>query len=250
MGVLFKPFVFVSSSYLDDAITPFVNACSPEGVGGVDAGGGGCWGGDFVLFKLLVTITFLLWPAVPEDCRCFCLPGGALEEGKFTLLLNINYNLLLFLSILATFDKLTQNWRNCKLVQSFAPSKNLVSISHLLLVSLSFRLLFILLLSFVCLSPGVVVVVVVGARWLGWWWRWPLVVVVKVLVVPLPPDVAAVVVVVVVEWLPPPPLLLLDDSLLIISSWRFFSYSVCFPCCISSLVKLAASSPGSNKWNC
>ena len=42
MGVLFKPFVFVSSSYLDDAITPFVNACSPEGVGGVDAGGGGC----------------------------------------------------------------------------------------------------------------------------------------------------------------------------------------------------------------
>ena len=42
MGMLFKPFVFVSSSYLDDAITPFVNACSPEGVGGVDAGGGGC----------------------------------------------------------------------------------------------------------------------------------------------------------------------------------------------------------------
>ena len=42
MGKLFKPFVFVSSSYLDDAITPFVNACSPEGVGGVDAGGGGC----------------------------------------------------------------------------------------------------------------------------------------------------------------------------------------------------------------
>ena len=27
------------------------------------------------------------------------------------------------------------------------------------------------------------------------------------------------------------------------SSCRFFSYSVCFPCCISSLVKLAASSP-------
>ena len=96
-----------------------------------------------MLFKLLVTITFLLWPAVPEDCRCFCLPGGALEKGEFTLLLNINYNF----------------------VQSFAPSKNLVSISHLLLVSLSFRLLFILLLSFVCLSPGVVVVVVVdGAR--------------------------------------------------------------------------------------
>ena len=42
MGTLLKPFVFVSSSYLDDAITPFVNACSPEGVGGVDAGGGGC----------------------------------------------------------------------------------------------------------------------------------------------------------------------------------------------------------------
>ena len=27
------------------------------------------------------------------------------------------------------------------------------------------------------------------------------------------------------------------------SSCRFFSYSVCFPCCISSFVKLAASSP-------
>lgn len=30
------------------------------------------------------------------------------------------------------------------------------------------------------------------------------------------------------------------------SSCRFFSYSVCFPCCISSLVKLAASSPLKN----
>ena len=29
------------------------------------------------------------------------------------------------------------------------------------------------------------------------------------------------------------------------SSCRFFSYSVCFPCCISSFVKLAASSPNS-----
>ncbi len=28
------------------------------------------------------------------------------------------------------------------------------------------------------------------------------------------------------------------------SSCKFFSYSVCFPCCISSFVKLAASSPG------
>ena len=31
------------------------------------------------------------------------------------------------------------------------------------------------------------------------------------------------------------------------SSCRFFSYSVCLPCCISSFVKLAASSPGDKK---
>ena len=36
-----------------------------------------------------------------------------------------------------------------------------------------------------------------------------------------------------------------DDTVELIdnSSCKFFSYSVCFPCCISSFVKLAASSP-------
>ena len=32
------------------------------------------------------------------------------------------------------------------------------------------------------------------------------------------------------------------------SSCKFFSYSVCFPCCISSFVKLAASSPSSCRY--
>lgn len=40
-----------------------------------------------------------------------------------------------------------------------------------------------------------------------------------------------------------------DDTVELIdsSSCKFFSYSVCFPCCISSFVKLAASSPKKSK---